>query len=288
MDGAISSLLRSPDRPTVPFDDWLLFDTADGKLLHRGTDACLGLAGDVVVAARDANSIVAVNSSDYSQCRIYRRQTPGALAACPLDLWSGGPEIQYSHEGKCIFKITVAPASVNAAAVFNSSSRKLTILEPLQEPELPADWILLSDFAIWYLTTGHIAVYDFYGKLVREYKLQPPTDAPGDKLRFAGTSGNGSPIFRRAEHLLVFDVPSLELTADLMRQPNASWGDIFIKRGSDIIYSVEGNAVFEKMPAEQLNHRIAVNLISVKSGQTLWSHTEEVTIKKLQTGSPPQ
>ncbi len=265
---------------TLLHDDWLLFDAADGKLLHRDADACLGLAGDVVIAERDANSIVAVSSSDYGQRPIYREQTPGPLAAAPLDLWSGGPEIQYSHEGKCIFEITLAPSSKSAAAVYDSSSGKLTILEPVAEPNLPADWILLSDYAVSYSPTGRIAVYGLDGKLVRQYTLQPPTDASNDQLRFAGTSGNGSPIFRRAESLLVFDVPSLELTAGVKRQPNAPWGDIFIRRGSDIIYSVEGNTAFEKMPAEQLTRSITVNLILLKSGETLWTHTEEVTVEK--------
>jgi hypothetical protein len=272
---------------TVLFHDWLLFDTADGQLLHHGNGECVGLAGDVLVVASEDNTITAVSSSDYGQREIYRDQTPGRLTARPMDGWSrGSPAIQYSDSGRCIFNITHSPGLVSRTAIYDSSSKKLTVIEPLEKPKLQADWILLSDYTIWYSVTGRIAVYGADGKLMRERKLDPPTDADRGKLLFAGTSGNGSLIFRRGARLLVFDVPSLELTSDVKRQASAPSGDVFIKRGSDVIYSVEGSTALEKMPAEQLTRKITVNLTSLKSGGALWTYTEEVTIKKHQTATP--
>ena len=279
---------RKAPSADVLFNDWLVFDTADGRLLQHGDSYPLGLAGDLLVVEKDHGSIAAITGSDFREYPIYRKHAPHASAAHPFDAWPrGGPQIQYSHEGRCVFRIADSPGPLYRATIYDSSGRKLTILEPAEDPSLPVDWILLSDYAIRYSAAGRIAVYDSVGKRARQYELPPPTDADNDNLLFAGTSGNGSLIFRRRERLLVFDVPSLELTAQVKRKANAPWGRIFIKRASDIIYSVEGNTVFENMPAEQVTRKIIVNLTSLKSGQTLWAHTKEVTIKKQQTASPP-
>jgi len=278
----------SPDRWSVLFEDWLVFDTADGRLLHHGSGACLGLAGDVPVVSKDDNTIVAINPSDYSQTEIYRDSTRDRLLAQPIDPWSRGtPAIQYSHRGRCIFNISTIPGNASTPAVYDSSNRKLTVIKPREKQNLPDNWILLSDYAIGYSATGRIAVYDADGKFLRESTLDTRTDADSAAIQFAGTSGTGAVIFRRAESLLVFDIPSLELTDHVERKPAQPWGRVFIRRSSDIIYSVEGNTSLQKMRPDRMPHKLTINLISLKSGQTLWSRIEEATIKKHHTDSPP-
>jgi hypothetical protein len=271
------------------FHDWLIFDSAKGKLAASGSGPFVGAAGQAAFIL-DTDKLLAMVKEDglVGAAR-------AGISNSTVSLFS---RVDHNHtRGDRV--LVMGNGSRASATLLDDAGRQIASF-PAGNYKSSTGWVLLDSGVLKYSrswssdiappqTTNDpralLQLFDFKGRLTAHRELAM---GQGNEwhLECVGVTKAGVPIFYTKPHLFTLRLPTLEpsflgsqpLTPS---SPGREFQDAFhADVNSETVFQIGGNATLYQMQKSSEARPIVIRAIDTRANKTLWTHDESVLIKK--------
>lgn len=288
-----TALAMHGDHGWLVHQDWLRVNRKDGRFVGGGAGEFLGDTRDVALC-RVSDRIIGVKEDRFVELDELKGFAERGRS------WSSVHEyyrLQHVPSNRCIF--LEYANSETRLWIYDSAARKAIGLAPRDRPKDQIEWASLNGNYLRYSSHSKLGsprgdeehqpwleIYDSIGKRLSTSAPTTLKRAKPDFLIFAGTTVNGSVVFRHGDNLLVLQTPLLQVLANYELDPSPQpehlppgFREIVMRNGSDVFFQTTAAAWPDRRPTLTAPPEIVIAIRDVMSGKVLRKYSEQIPIK---------